>query len=462
MGRSIDDGCDSQAARAVPHERDHCRRACVRGRHPLPADTDQPAGMPVRPRTRPGHQTCLVPYHDSQEGFPMAWKKRSHGEGGITERPDGTFQAQIRLPNGKRPSRTFDTKRAASRWLAETRARAEHGILPADDKLTMGQYLEQWYASHGATVRITTRVKYRELLDRHILPHLSRLVLARLQPGQIAAFYAERQAAGLGAPTVNLCHTLIRQALQRAVEWGLIPRNPADLVKPPRYKAAPMHPLTPDQAGRLLNAVRGHRFEPFYHVCLLAGLRMGEALGVRWSDLDWQAGAVHVMQQVVYVPRSGLTISEVKTASGRRTVPLPAPTLAVLRAHKDRQTFQRQQAGEAWQDHDLVCTTGVGAPLCPSDVRRDWLALRKQLGVSRTRLHDLRHSYATMLLTAGVHPRVAQERLGHASISITLGTYSHVMPAMHADATTRLTELVFGANWQQNGSDGADSTAAKV
>ena len=386
-------------------------------------------------------------------------RKRSYGEGAIIEHPDGRFQAQLRLQNGARRCKTFASRREATAWLAEERVKAGQGLLAADDKLTVAAYLEQWRRSHLATLRRGSADLYGRMLDLHLLPRIGPLPLAKLQPARVAALYADLRAAGVGAATIRLCHAVLHRALRQAVEWGLVPRNVADAVKPPRHTPRQMRVLDPAEAARLLAAARGDQLEAFYHLCLLGGLRCGEALAVRWEDVDWRAGAVQVRRQAQWARGRGVVYSEPKTASGRRVVPLPEPTLALLRARREGRAAEPAAVAATRRGHELVTCWPNGAPVTPSQARRAWTLLRDHLGWPGLRLHDLRHTYATMLLAAGVHPRVAQERLGHSSVSMTLGVYSHVLPSVHAEATRRLTELVFGAECQQDASSEAATGA---
>jgi integrase len=392
----------------------------------------------------------------------MPRRRRTHGEGSITERPDGKYQAQIRLSTGKRPSRTFATKREASAWLAETRTKDQQGMLPANDRETLGEYLARWWTAHAPTLRPGSRRVYEHHIEKHIRPALGHHALARLRPDHLAAFYAALQAAGVGAPTIRHCHAYLHLALRQAVDWGLIPRNVADLIRPPRHQARQPAALTPEQAAGLLRAIAANERAGFYALLLLGGLRRGEALAARWSDIDWRNGTVRVTRQLVYVAKhGGLMFTEPKSATGRRVVPLPPAALAILKERRDRQAFHRARVGDAWRDHDLITSNQIGGPLHPDDARRAWGALRVSLGLTATRLHDLRHTYASLLLEAGVSAKVVQERLGHSSIGMTLGTYTHTSPTLHADATARLERLI-STDWQRNGSNEPPAAAERA
>lgn len=403
----------------------------------------------------------------------MARSKRTYGDGGITERSDGKHQAQYRAEDGRRLSKTFATKRAASAWLAARRVDAARGIAPTSDTLTVGQMLDRWYAAHAPTVRPQSQSSYRGLLDRHLIPYLGSRPLARLTPADLAAFYADRRAAGVGTATLNQAHVVLRMALQRAAEWGLTVRNVADLVKPPRHTKREMRSLAPEQAAALLAAAGDGRFAALNHLMLLGGLRIGEALAVRWSDIDWHAGAVVVARQLVSVRKhGGLFFDAPKSAAGKRSVPLLPPTLVLLRAERDRQQWQRQQAGDAWRggapaglppggpDQDLVTCTALGGPVDPAHARRAWHVLRRSVGLpAEFHPHSLRHTYGSLLAAEGINPKVVQERLGHSTVALTLGTYTHTTPAMHAEATDRLTRLI-QPDWQRIGSEPATVAGA--
>ncbi len=201
---------------------------------------------------------------------------------------------------------------------------------------------------------------------------------------------------------------------------------------------------TAEQLSAFLQGVADDRLGAAYLLLATTGMRRGEALGLRWSDLDLDAGRAAIRQTLIAVNHEPM-LGTPKTAKGRRTISLDASTVAALREHRRRQAAERLQMGAGWTDLDLVFSRADGHPLHPERFSRSFADRARQLGFPRIRLHDLRHGWATMALAAGVHPKVVQERLGHANIGITLDVYSHVTAGLHDDAAERVAGLVFGA-----------------
>lgn len=247
---------------------------------------------------------------------------------------------------------------------------------------------------------------------------------------------------GLSPRTVGQVHTIVKRALKDAVRWGRLARNPADAVDPPRRSVRPELPTwTADTLGEFLGRSEDDddRLWPLWTFLATTGVRRGEALGLRWSDVDLSTGVATIVRTLVTVDHVP-TVSEPKTAAGRRPVKLDADTVAVLRRHKVRQNEERLELGSGWSDHGLVFCTVDGRPLHPDRVSREFQRRTARWGLPVIPLHGLRHTWATLAMRAGVHPRVVQERLGHSTIAVTLGTYSHVAPTMHDEAA----ELVAG------------------
>jgi integrase len=223
---------------------------------------------------------------------------------------------------------------------------------------------------------------------------------------------------------------------------GLLGRNPASHVDKPKINRKEMMTLTSEQVIKLLNFSQGSRYEALYHLSVTTGLRQGELLGLRWSDLDWSTGHLRVQRQLQRVPGEGLVLNEPKSASGRRLVVLGPATLDKIRAHKRLQWGERIEAGYRWQENDLMFPSTIETPMGPRNLVREFKELLKKGGLPEIRFHDLRHTAATLMLQEGIHPKVVQERLGHSQISITMDTYSHVLPAMQEEAALKIDVLL--------------------
>jgi integrase len=244
-------------------------------------------------------------------------------------------------------------------------------------------------------------------------------------------------AAGLSPRTVQYHHAILRRALGQAHRWGLVSRNVAKLVDPPRVRRPEIRPLTPEQARTLLEAARGDRLEALYTVALAVGLRQGEALGLRWDDIDLDRGWLTVRNALQRLG-PGWQLVEPKTARCRRTIALPSVVAAALQSHRTRQLQERLWAGARWQENDFVFASRIGTPLDGTNVTRRFQQLLRRSGLPRQRFHDLRHACASLLLAQGVHPRVVMETLGHSQVGLTMNTYSHVIPALQREAATQM------------------------
>ena len=276
------------------------------------------------------------------------------------------------------------------------------------------------------------------MIRLYIAPELGHRSLSRLAPQDLESLYGKLLAKGLSPRSVRLVHAVIHRALRQAERWSLVSRNVARLVDAPRPAAAEIRPFSPEEIRQLLTAAEGDRLGALYVLAVTSGLRQGELFGLRWADVDLDSELVRVRQQLHHT-RDGWTFTEPKTRAGRRTVAIPRIAVAAMRQHRVRQNAERLRCGPAWEDLDLVFTNETGRPCERRNlVRQSFQPLLERAGLRRVRFHDLRHSAATLLLAEGVHPKVVQERLGHASISITMDTYSHVLPTMQAEAAAKL------------------------
>jgi len=246
-------------------------------------------------------------------------------------------------------------------------------VLPPPERLTVGQFLQRWLADVvRPRVRATTYEGYERLVRRHLEPSLGRRPLAKLSPADVAACYRALLDQGLAPRTVEYAHAVLHRALRDAERWGLVARNVASLTDPPRPQPRPATTLDAAQARQLLAAARGERLEALYVLALTTGLRLGELLALRWADIDWAAGALHVQRTVVRT-RQGVQFHPPKTARGRRRVPLGPLALRALRAHRKRQHAERLRLGPLWAEQDLVFPNAVGRPIERQNlVRRDY------------------------------------------------------------------------------------------
>ena len=367
--------------------------------------------------------------------------RRGPSEGSIYKRSDGRWVAVLHLgyEDGHRKRKYLygDSRREVQEKLSVSLRAQRDGLPPTNDRLTVAQFLARWLDTIRPSVRPSTHTSYSLMVRLHIVPELGRVHLAKLSAQQLQAHLNAKLASGLSPRTVGYIHAVIRQALNRGVRWGDVPRNVATLVDPPRYQRAEVRSMTPEQARTFLDSVRGKRLEALYTVALALGLRQGEALALRWTDIDMEAGNVTVRAGL---QRQGgkLVLVEPKTPRSRRTIAAPPIVVAALRSHRSRQLQDRLAAGSEWQDLDFVFCTQAGGPLDSRNVTRDFQRALTKAGLPHMRFHDLRHSCASLLLAQGVHPRVVMETLGHSQIALTMNTYSHVIPALQREAADRM------------------------
>ena len=278
--------------------------------------------------------------------------------------------------------------------------------------------------------------------QQHILPALGKYKLKDLRPDRIQAFYNWKLEQGASQRTVVMIHNVLHHALRRALQLGLVTRNSADAVIKPKLKRTEMKVLDEIQVRSLLMAAKGSRMEAFLQLAITTGMREGELIGLKWADLDWTGRKIHIQRQVQRIKKQGLVFSSPKTAKSRRVVAIGAATIEKLREQLERQQLERMFASTKWVENDLIFANRIGKPMEPANVLKLFKELLVKANLPDIRFHDLRHTAATLMLLQEVHPKIVQERLGHSDISLTLNTYSHVLPSMQEDAAEKMDKLV--------------------
>ena len=341
-------------------------------------------------------------------------------------------------------------KREAEALLVQLLHERDTGVERPVGKLTVASFLDRWLVDYvEPNLAPKTCVSYRDVVRVHLVPALGSLDLVALRPSHIQSLYSRLlqsgrsdRRGGLSPRSVLRYHQILHAALHQAVRWQLLVRNPADAVEPPRPARRELRATTAEQARAVMAAADETSIGPFVRLALLTGMRRGELLGLRWADVDLEAGAVHIQQTAQRISGQGIVFRQPKTRLSRRSVALSPDAVAALRRHRVRQAEARFLAGPAYADRDLVFATGLGTPLEPGNLRRTWLGVARAAGIPGLRLHDLRHAHATLMLGQGVHPKVVSERLGHASVNITLDTYSHVLPGLQEAAAAALDSIL--------------------
>jgi integrase len=373
-----------------------------------------------------------------KERSKMSLNKHGNGEGSIRQRDNGLWEARLHLPNGKRKSLYGETRQEASRKLAEARRDRDKGLPIVGDKQTVAQYLANWLDMVKPTVRPSTWQRYCELLLLHAVPSFGKVRLSRLSAQHVQSLYAAKLEAGLSPTTVHHLGTVLHGALAKAERLGLVARNVCDLVDVPRMADHEMNVLTPQQVRTLLDGVRGDRLEALYVLAVTTGMRQGELFALRWRDVDLTRGNLSVRATLRRMKQGGYRFTPPKTKRSQRQITLTQLAIEVLRRHRVRQNSERLES-PVWEDVDLVFPNLVGKPLDgPNLLHYHFHPLLKRSGLPRIRFHDLRHTAATLLLGRGVNPKIVSEMLGHASVGITLDTYSHVLPTMQQSAAAEM------------------------
>ena len=355
--------------------------------------------------------------------------RRSPGEGSISRRKDGLWQASLQL-DGRRKTIYGRTRQEVAEKLRTLQGVArENGRIPDGGKLTLGEYLRQWLEQAETRLRPKTRQEYNDVARVHILPHLAHVKLSRLPPLHLARLHARLRKGGTSSFRLEKAHTLLHKALSDAHRWGLIPSNPAAPVDAPKREHRERELWTPEQVSRFIRAVREGdcgQYGNLLGFLLASGCRVGEALGLRWSDVDLRAGAVRVERQVTELRCKPLE-SEPKTKAGVRTLALPAWGTELLHRQRVQVAEWRLRAGPAWRESGRVFPTNVGSVPLQGNVRRALHEACDRLSLPRIRVHDLRHLHLSLLAMNNVPLRVAQQRAGHATASVTMAVYSHVL-----------------------------------
>jgi integrase len=372
-------------------------------------------------------------------------RERGNGDGDVWPRKNKQgkiigYRASYWVDTPSGPKRRYvsgKNKGETRAALNKAKSGREGSFLADASTTTLGEYLDGWLEDTRGTVRQRSWERYEQLVRVHIKPTLGRAKLKTLNPAQVRALYREKLEGGSSPRTVQYIHVTLHKALEQAQGDGLVARNAAKGIKAPRPRKKEIAPLTPDQARAFLEAARGDRFEALFVLALHCGLREGELLGLRWDDVDLEDGTLRV-RRTLSETRDGPIFEPPKNGKGRN-VPLTGAAVEALRDHLAR---QMREIDEGYEDNGLVFASQTGNTMSASNlVNRHFKPLLKRAKLPRIRPHDLRHTCATLLLIMGVHPKYVQELLGHATISITLDTYSHVIPGMGNQTVAAMEEI---------------------
>lgn len=377
--------------------------------------------------------------------------KRGNGEGSIYRREvDGRWIGSIVVgytSTGRQRRKTVSaaTRREAVEKLTRLQRDVTWGLVVTEQSITLGELVQRWHDDVlRHQVQESARSNYLSIANTHLLPTLGRKRLSDLTPVHVDHLLASKIEEGLAPSTVRRIRAVFAQSLDQAMRWGYVNRNVATLSRSPKVPRTEGRTLSPEQARSFLDTLEGHRNEALYALMLSTGLRRGEALGLRWTDLDEAEGVLRVTRQL-HRAEAGLVLVDTKTALSRRSVNLAAPMIELLKARRKAQLVEFEALGKVPTASDFIFTTSMSTPLDPRNLLREFKGLCKQAGLGDWHVHELRHSAASLMLAQGVPLQVVSRVLGHASIRMTADVYGHVLAPDRASAAEALGAVLWTA-----------------
>ena len=370
----------------------------------------------------------------------MARKIRGRNEGSIWLQGN-RWRAAVSI-NGKRFTKSFKTKSECKAWIRQKQHQIDQGLQFNPVKLTLKQYLEDWLVIHNTCLKPKSGQRYEQIARDYIFPYLGISRLQDLRVEHIEGLYQQLLQDGVSVRNIRYVHSLLHRGLSDAVKRGVVGLNAAHGARQPKMLHQEMKILDENQVMQFFIAVQDNRNEALYHLAIKTGMRKGELLGLKWTDLDWNKGTIRVQRQVQRVTGQGMVFMSPKTNAGRRTIPLGVETLRILREHRTKQHHERATSGSRWQENDLIFPSSVGTPQSPSNLLNSFKSVLKQAGLPIIRFHDLRHTAASLMLNQGVPPFVVSKILGHSKPSTTMDIYGHLIPVMHEGIGNLMDELL--------------------
>lgn len=370
--------------------------------------------------------------------------------GYIKERKKGVWDVKVSLgrdpSTGKYRYQWFTvrgSRHIAEMRLAEIQHQVKAGVYTITGKTTVAQYLNRWLAEY-AKPNLTPRSyeRYESIVRVHLVPDIGSIQLTKLRPEHIQKHYAAMLEKGLSPLSVRYHHTVLHKALQTAIKWGTVSRNAADGVDAPRVRQGDIQTWDESEVITFLESCRGTHYYALFYLALFTGMRRGELLALRWQDIDFVYSQISVNRSIHHLEDGSYIFTQPKTKKSRRTIALSPSAFLMLDSYRKAKEIELKMMDQELKDGDLVFNT-LGKPWRPNTVSRAWTIMAARAGVKVIRLHDARHTHASLMLKQGIHPKIVQERLGHSTISITLDTYSHVAPGLQEAAAKRFDESIF-------------------
>jgi integrase len=371
--------------------------------------------------------------------------------GNIQKTGRNSYQVRIFLGKDATGRRVYSsksirgTRKEAEKFLQARMHEKETGRLCLPTAQTLNEHLDHWLERIVKfSVRKVTKEGYEAKLDAYVRKGIGVRRLVDIKPLHIQNLYGEMLERGLSPKTVRHLHNILSPAFQNAVKWNVLQRNPCEVIQLPKNTKKEMACFSPEEATRFLEYAKADRYYATFALAIETGMRPEEYLGLKWGDIDFGALRLSVRRAVVFTKGGGFEFTETKTPQSRRNIPISKEVASILKDHRRNQLERKLRLGEVFIDLDLVFPSEIGTPTQTGNLnRRHFKKILKNAGLKEIRLYDLRHTMATLLLLRGINPKVVSERLGHSSISLTLDTYSHVLPSMQLDATSQLEEVLF-------------------
>lgn len=369
--------------------------------------------------------------------------------GHITKRSKDSYSVVLELDKdpvtGKRKQQwitVIGTKKNAEKKLSELLSQIDTGSFIKPGKTTVRDLI-RWLDDY-AKVNLSPRSfeRYSGIIIKHLIPDFGRLTLTQLKPEHIQRHYTTKLREGLSARTVRYHHAIIHSSLQTAVKWGLVARNVADAVEPPRIQRTEMQIWNEEEINIFLENSKDSPYYALFYTVLFTGMRRSELLALRWQDIDLILGQIHVNRSLHHLKDGTYIFSQPKSAKSSRTIALTPSTIITLREYQQKQKLERAIFNFPFSDESLIFSDIEGKPFRPNTITRAWTTQANKCGLSPIRFHDARHTHASLMLKQGIHPKVVQERLGHSSIQMTIDTYSHIAPGIQEAAANRFDEML--------------------
>jgi integrase len=369
-----------------------------------------------------------------------------------TGRVSWIVQVRIGTKSDGKPkwlTKTFEKQRDAKVYLAKVIKDRDSGLVVQPSKMRLNEFLDKWLESAvEPRVRANTYRSYRWQLKKYVREDLGSYRLCDISPLQVQKLYSKLNREGLSSRVVRYTHTILNNAFGQAVKWRMLASNPCSGAELPRARQKEAQVLTVEEVAGFVKVLRGTRHEVLFLVALTTGMRPSEYLALQWKDIDFDTSRIQVRRSLDWHRKGEWEFSEPKTTRSRRSIPIPEEVADRLQRYRKTQAEHRLKAGPEWGNHNLLFCDRQGEPLDRQNLlRRHLRPLLKKADISSDlTLYSLRHSCATLMLAAGIHPKIVSERLGHSSITITLDIYSHVLPNMQVEASETIGEMLFSDN----------------